>query len=63
MSVRLREAENIVTLSSSSSLSLKLELNGLLKPFALKTGLLCIFYTLKIVPGIILSANTISHIN
>ena len=47
------------------SLSLKLELNHLLMPFALKTGLLCIFYTLKIVPGImiILSANTISHIN
>ena len=47
------------------SLSLKLELNRLLMPFALKTRLLCIFYTLKIVPRImiILSANTIYHIN
>ena len=47
------------------SLSLKLELNRLFMPFASKIGLVCIFYTLKIVPGImiILSANTISHIN
>ena len=45
------------------SLSLKLELNGLFMPFSLKAGLLCIFYTLKIVPRIILYANTISHIN
>ena len=47
------------------SLSLKLKLNRLLMPFASKTVLICIFYTLKIVPRImiILSSNTISHIN